>query len=658
MGCYACHHIPGYENAKPIGVALNDWGKKAPDRLAFEDIEAFLKDHYHVVDKPGDPNNKETKKALREQQKDGKSLYERFFADALVHGHQSREGFLQQKLLEPRSYDYNRLRAWDDRLRMPQFQFARTRRLKDEGTEEYEFRRQKEEADAREAVMTFILGLVAEPIPAKFVYNPPPDQLAVVKGRAVLDKYNCAGCHQVQPGSYEFKLTPAVNKALSDAYTINAKPGEPKGPYATDYPFHHVAWMGKNPANGTLAAHAVPGQKIEDEDGKALQLFRLSEALRFTNTDGKLVDLRSGSEILLPQPLQAHASPQGGAFANLLVDYLRARFKEDYSGTKASYAVASAPPSLVYEGERAQPGWLFQFLLNPHPIRPMVTQYLRMPRFNMSEDEAKALVNYFAALEKLKNPAIGLTYPYVDIPQREDEFWARQAPAYVERLKKLGLYKQREALLQPVWERLLKDLKDQEADAAAKSKAATAAADAATAAEKKETDPAKKKALEPATKAAQTNAAFWTGEVERLKREVANHSVDAQRKNWEEKDAYRIDAFRLLTNPELCVKCHQVGNFTVGVNQKEQGPSLNLTWERLQPGWLERWISHPNRFLTYSSIMPQNFPANDTGEAFAAYFAGSTLDQTRAARDILMQLPRVAALPASRYLAAPGGGGK
>src|SRR5262249_9047484 len=50
---------------------------------------------------------------------------EEVFFKALEHPHQSREGFLHQKLLDPRSYDYNRERAWDDRLRMPEFRFAR-----------------------------------------------------------------------------------------------------------------------------------------------------------------------------------------------------------------------------------------------------------------------------------------------------------------------------------------------------------------------------------------------------------------------------------------------------------------------------------------------------------------------------------------------------
>ena len=49
LGCYACHDIGGFETAKPIGVGLNDWGKKDGDRLAFENSKAFARSHFNLV---------------------------------------------------------------------------------------------------------------------------------------------------------------------------------------------------------------------------------------------------------------------------------------------------------------------------------------------------------------------------------------------------------------------------------------------------------------------------------------------------------------------------------------------------------------------------------------------------------------------------------
>ncbi len=60
------------------------------------------------------------------------------------------------------------------------------------------------------------------------------------------------------------------------------------------------------------------------------------------------------------------------------------------------------PPPLKGEGRKVQTEWLHDFLLDPHLIRPAAV--LRMPKFNMSSDEATKLVNYFAAVDRVNYP--------------------------------------------------------------------------------------------------------------------------------------------------------------------------------------------------------------------------------------------------------------
>src|SRR5205085_6500098 len=181
-GCYGCHTVPGFEAAKPIGTALSDWGKKDPERIAFEDAHDYVKDTFHVADVRRDLTDAEKAQHAEPWEfKGGKRPYERYYAEQLGHGHHTREGFLHLKLQEPRSYDYNRIKNWDDRLRMPQFKYARVKRNPGESDDDYRLRSEKEEADAREAVMTFVLGLVADPIPAKYLSNPSGDRQAEVK---------------------------------------------------------------------------------------------------------------------------------------------------------------------------------------------------------------------------------------------------------------------------------------------------------------------------------------------------------------------------------------------------------------------------------------------------------------------------------------------
>ena len=94
--------------------------------------------------------------------------------------HHQREGFLRQKLLEPRSYDYEKVanKGYNDRLRMPQFPWAA-------GVVETEAR-EKQRNQEIEAIMTFVLGLVAEPPGSEYIYKPKPRREAIVQGEQVL----------------------------------------------------------------------------------------------------------------------------------------------------------------------------------------------------------------------------------------------------------------------------------------------------------------------------------------------------------------------------------------------------------------------------------------------------------------------------------------
>src|SRR5262249_14072544 len=96
----------------------------------------------------------------------------------------------------------------------------------------------------------------------------------------------------------------------------------------------------------------------------------------------------------------------------------------------SSAARPAVPPLLLREGEKTQPDWLFRFLRDPHFIRPLAV--LRMPKFNLSDDDAAALVNYFAAADRLSNPALGVQFPYFAIKERDESYLLNQNKAYLE----------------------------------------------------------------------------------------------------------------------------------------------------------------------------------------------------------------------------------
>jgi cbb3-type cytochrome oxidase cytochrome c subunit/mono/diheme cytochrome c family protein len=64
---------------------------------------------------------------------------------------------------------------------------------------------------------------------------------------------------------------------------------------------------------------------------------------------------------------------------------------------------SEGPPNLNTEGRKVQPQWLFSFLKNTNlMIRPWVK--IRMPQFYMSDEDARTLVKYFAAVDGGKFP--------------------------------------------------------------------------------------------------------------------------------------------------------------------------------------------------------------------------------------------------------------
>jgi mono/diheme cytochrome c family protein len=727
LGCYGCHDIPGFDNAKPIGTALAEWGKKDPGRLAFEDIANFMKDHFkekQIVDKRVDEDGNPL--SLDK----GRPLYEKYFFDALLHG--ARDGYLHQKIYDPRSYDYNRLRSWTDRSRMPLFKFARVKKKQAETEQEFQLRKDwaeakgqplsksdkaraaesseafaarkdMEEANAREAVMTFVLGLVAEPIPLQYLNAPSPDRLAEIKGRQVLDKFNCAGCHTVRPGAVEFKLSPSLVKRLDNAWN-------PKG-YKTDYHFHdHSAWYPPKIANGTVLTHvATPGL---DVDGKKPVLkVTLSEAILFKSgtkdSEGDLDrNFRAGDEIKIPasdviwpppgafknpdtfRAWEKQFGPQGGAFAKLLSAYLtNEKYPiKDLKGKE----FGMVPPHLMWEGERVQPNWLFQFLRDPHKVREMAV--LRMPKFNMSQDEAEALVNYFAAVAKRDNPNNKLIYPYVNTPQSSDltsDYWKGKTQEYIQKLKDAKVYNPEKKMYEDAklyetekktyeasWEKMHADWKVELKAAQTRKKAAYAALkvfmkeeqDVKEAADLLQgpivdrlMDQLKQKQLDRIKikkEPTEQEYGFWSSEKDRLDVLVTQKPPAELQKDWADHDAYALAGFRLVINK--CNQCHDIG-YSKAQNQAAldpkvvQGPSLNLASKRLQPGWVHYWVANPQRFVPYPTLMPVNFAA-DKSTAGVAWMPDEPLFMVDSARDTVLNLQTITAYPLTRYFMQIGPG--
>jgi cbb3-type cytochrome oxidase cytochrome c subunit len=395
LGCFGCHNIPGFADAKPIGTALNDWGLKNPARLDYGHIVEYLADQ---------PPDGET------GSRDGT---DRFYQEKVLH--ETRIGFLFQKLHRPRSYDYlkknEKYKTWDDRLRMPQFAWAN-------------------DPAAIEEVMTFVLGLTGEKIARQYLArtHTTPSRTALAEGLKTLNRYNCDGCHVLEMPKFIIPAGVKVAEAFTDfkgylrsSYTARGTDYIP-GLYPTlAYdpqkkldPGSIEAELGLGPDDGSkpITIEGMPMGLFGDE--LTVQLWRPLTVRGYT--------FNTGDNVTLDQTKIQKAPAIGGDFA-----WLYATFQAERTGNSFDSFWNRLPPPLLREGNKVQTPWLSAFLRDPHMIRPAAQ--LRMPRFQWASSrtvparETEDLANYFAARD-------GAEFPYQAISQQTSSYLAERSQAH------------------------------------------------------------------------------------------------------------------------------------------------------------------------------------------------------------------------------------
>lgn len=234
------------------------------------------------------------------------------------------------------------------------------------------------------AIATYLTGLTAESLSAEFREQLSDRARAMAAGAEVIRKFNCTGCHQL--GTERLVLH-----------------------------------------DGTLLEGTT---KLREDETVFFLLWR----------DVPRMQKRAGEIIPVPEKdVLNHSPAAGGDIVPLIVErqLVAEGFSPEQAGqdpaalVKAEEARALAPPVLSGEGRKVRPTWLFQFLNRPVTLRPWLQ--VRMPTFPLTAQEAQALTQYFAAVDRQ-------AFPFERDEEGDEEFIAaRQAamPGYLERARHL-----------------------------------------------------------------------------------------------------------------------------------------------------------------------------------------------------------------------------
>ena len=354
-GCFSCHEISGMETMQPIGADLSNWASKTTDKLDY----GFM----HEV--------------LAEQHEWG--YYKK------KHFKEYREGWLMQKLREPRSFDRRKVKNPTEKLRMPWFEF---------------------DDSQVHSITTFVAGLVEDEVQrAKMV--PTADQAAKDEGMRAVRQHNCMACHMVDPGTVTFldddgvertvqaELLPVGDEILPPAHDMAKLIDELD--YTEEDEFG-LRLLRTEPGVGAV------GDKIFIDDIERVvgmtapaggDMIALINSFYFNGQE--LFDSEA------EDPDEAYFATTGDPDEELKIEDVDGEWRdfsgEEYDKVRWTYA----PPVLWDEGGKVRKEWFYSFLSDVHPIRPQIR--VRMPSFNFEPGQAAAIADYFALKSEEEWPA-------------------------------------------------------------------------------------------------------------------------------------------------------------------------------------------------------------------------------------------------------------
>jgi mono/diheme cytochrome c family protein len=427
LGCFGCHEIRGYETLERIGPNLNRLGHKLQPSFVygwlrdnrafrphtrmpnpmFSDREALATTAYlySIKDDGWEP----VKKTLAGNAARGESLMETVGCKG-CHVVKEEDRANRQ---DGRSYDIGpdlstiALKASEewvyDWVKNPKHFAPETQmpnlRLSDQ-----------EAADIAAYLMEYGNG---KNLPEDYAKPLPDlnDSQLIAEGRALVRNFGCHGCHVIKGMENESRVSVSLNE-FGAKTTEELFYGDALANKQVEKTWE--GWtIGKLKNSRLYATEAVvqrmPNFQLSDADATTIAMLLKSWDGRVIGSSylkpwhGREENIHQGRVLVYKYNCQGcHIIENRGGDIR---PHIAAQLEK--KGENPETATAMAPPNLIGEGEKTQSEWLFGFLKKPQTgqIRPWLQ--VRMPTFDLTDEEANDIVSYFKALD---GDAAGFSY--------------------------------------------------------------------------------------------------------------------------------------------------------------------------------------------------------------------------------------------------------
>ena len=306
-GCYSCHNIQGFEEAKPIGIALNHEGSKLISKLDFG-----------------------------------------FWHDEIPH---TKWDWFYNKINEPEKFDL--IPNDDGSVSVKELKPLEKSRMPWYGLEDKEIT----------SLVTLIMGLVKDEIPPTKLPEKTPQYLAVTKGEQFIHTNNCLGCHKLDdeggaiwPATADWLREVADNTNAEDMSLVQSfSPPLLNTQGRKTQPQWLLKWF-KNVS--MIRPHLqvrMPSFDYTDEEWNDLiSYFQQKDNLDLIYEDPHDFTLNSSSF------KAGERIAEMGACINC----------HFYGEEKPKQDALTWAPNLVLTKERLRPEWLVEWFINPQDVMP------------------------------------------------------------------------------------------------------------------------------------------------------------------------------------------------------------------------------------------------------------------------------------------------